>query len=72
MSFVNVMRQVADNPSSTDGAVHLLMTGRQVKLMAGDSERVIEKINLQATQFSQVLEGILQEPHGQPRWGLNE
>lgn len=69
---MNVIRQVASDPSSPGGAVHLMITEGQIKLMAGDSERVIKKINMQATQFSQVLEAILQEPHGQPRWGLNE
>jgi hypothetical protein len=36
------------------------------------TERLMEEIRLRATLVGPVLEGILREPHGQPRWGLNE
>ena len=41
-------------------------------LMAEDPEQVMEEMWVRATQVSSVLENILHEPHGVPRWGLNE
>ena len=52
--------------------VHLLVTQGDVKLKAEDPERVMEEMWVRATQVSSVLENILHEPHGEPRWGLNE
>jgi hypothetical protein len=37
-----------------------------------DPEMLMKEIWSRATEISSVLEGILQEPHGQERWGLNE
>jgi hypothetical protein len=54
------------------GAVHLLLTEGAVAMMAENPEQVMEEIRLRATQVGAVLEDILMEPHGQPRWGLNE
>ena len=59
----------AANPGST---VHLLMQDGDVKMMVESPEQVMEEIRLRATQVSSVLEGIFLEPHGQPRWGINE
>ena len=44
----------------------------EVRRMAEDPEQVMEEIALRATQVGSVLEGIFREPHGQPRWGVNE
>ena len=54
------------------GAVHLLLTSGDVKLMAENPEMVMREIELRATKVSSVLEEILREPHGRPDWGLNE
>lgn len=35
-------------------------------------EKDMEAIHLRATKMSRVLEKILHEPHGVPRWGINE
>jgi hypothetical protein len=32
----------------------------------------MEEMWVRATQVSSVLENILREPHGVPRWGINE
>jgi len=40
--------------------------------MADDPERVMEEIQMRATQVSSVLEDILLESHGRPDWGINE
>ena len=54
------------------GAVHLLLTEGDVKLMAENPERVMKEIELRATQVSSILEKILLEPHGRPDWGIND
>ena len=54
------------------GAVHLLLTEGDVKLMADNPELVMKEIELRATKVSSVLEDILREPHGRIDWGLNE
>ena len=53
-------------------AVHLMLTEGAVRLMGQNSEQVMEDLRIRATGMSKVLEGILNEPHGQPHWGLNE
>ena len=53
-------------------AVHLLLTEGDVKLMAEMPEKVMEEIHARAEQVGAVLEGILADTHGHPRWGLNE
>jgi hypothetical protein len=40
--------------------------------MVENPAKIMEEIRVRAEQVSSVLEGILLEPHGQPRWGLNE
>jgi hypothetical protein len=66
--------QQTQNVSSGAGmtAVHLLLTQGEVKLMVENPEQVMEEIRLRAEQVSSVLEHILSEPHGIPRWGINE
>ena len=54
------------------GAVHLLLTQGDVKLMVENPEQVMEEIRHRAEQLGSVLEHILSEPHGVPRWGINE
>ena len=56
------------------GGIHavLLLTEGEVRLMAHDSERVMADIRIRATQIGSVLEGILHEPHGDSRRGLNQ
>jgi hypothetical protein len=70
--FMTPMQQSVSNAGGEVSAVHLMMTEADVKLMAEDPERVMEEIWQRATQVGSVLENILQEPHGVPRWGLNE
>jgi len=53
-------------------AVPLLLTEGDVKMMAHHPDRVMEDIQMRATQISRTLEAILHESHGQPRWGINE
>jgi hypothetical protein len=52
--------------------VHLTVKADDVKVMAEDPEQLMEEMWLRATQVSSVLESILREPHGVPRWGINE
>ncbi len=68
------LAQQTQNVTSGTGmaAVHLLLTEGDVKMMAENPEQVMEEIQLRATQVSSILEGILLEPHGETRWGLNE
>ena len=54
------------------GAVHLLLTEGELRVIVEAPERVMEQIHQRAEQVSSVLEGILRESHGHSRWGLNE
>jgi hypothetical protein len=53
-------------------SVHLLLTEGDVELMAKDPDRVMEDIRMRTTEMGSVLEEILSQSHGEPRWGLNE
>ena len=54
------------------GAIHLLLTQGEIEVVVKHPERVMEEIQSRANQVSKVLEGILLEPQGNSRWGLNE
>jgi hypothetical protein len=47
-------------------------TASSGKAVTEDLTRVMAEIEIRATQLGPVLEGILREPHGSIRWGLNE
>ncbi len=66
------MQPVASDTRGADDAVHLLITNGELELVAEDVERVMERINVRATQFRRVLEDVLHEPHGEPHWGIND
>ncbi len=66
------MQQATGNPIDANSMVPLLMTEDDVKMMAESPEQVMEEMRLRATEVGAVLEAILREPHGEPRWGLNE
>ena len=75
MGEVCIMNPMQQPVSGTIGSVspaHLMITDRDVKLLATDPERFMEEVRLRATSIGPVLEAILHESHGQPRWGLNE
>ena len=69
---MNPMPQNTVGAAGEIHAVHLLLTEGDVKRMAHDPEQVMADIQIRATEIGSVLEAILHEPHGQPRWGLNE
>jgi hypothetical protein len=69
---VNPMQQTVSNTGDAGSVVHLLVRVEDVKMVAEDPELVMEEMWTRATQVSSVLEDILHEPHGEPRWGLNE
>ena len=67
-------QQTQNVPGGTSGTfgVHLLLTQGEVKLTVDNPEQVMREIQLRAEQVSSILEGILHEPHVQPRWGFDE
>lgn len=69
---MNPVQQTVGNTVGADSVVHLTISAEDVKMMAEDPERVMEEMWQRATQVSSVLENILREPHGVPRWGINE
>ncbi len=69
---MNPVQQTVSNTGVADNVVALTVRADEVKLMAEDPEQVMEEMWVRATQVSSVLENILHEPHGVPRWGLNE
>lgn len=71
MTYVQQTRNVTSGAISA-GEVHLLLTEGDVKMMVENPEQVMEEIRVRAERVGSVLEGILLEPHGQSRWGLNE
>lgn len=70
--LMNPVQQTVSNNSGAGSVVHLTVRADDVKMMVEDPEQVMEEIWLRATQVGPVLENILREPHGVPRWGLNE
>jgi hypothetical protein len=54
----------------SSGAIHLLLTEGEIKLMAENPDSVMEEIQVRATLVSSVLEKILQEPHDE-QWEVN-
>ncbi len=48
------------------------MAHNDTKFMAEETDLAFEEIEMRATKVGSVLEGILHEAHGTPRWGLNE
>ena len=72
MCLMRVEPTISGNTASGSHAVHLMLTEGDVRTMAQSPDQDIEKIHLRATKMSQVLEKILHEPHGVPRWGINE
>ena len=69
---MNPVQQTVSNTGGAGSVVHLTVTATDVKTVVEDPEQVMEEMWLRATQVSSVLENILREPHGEPRWGLNE
>ena len=65
-------QQPAGNMIDANNVAHLLITEGDITMMADDPERVMEEMWQRATEVGSVLENILREPHGEPRWGLNE
>lgn len=64
--------QLLPEVNSGSCAVHLLLTQGEIRLLAGDPQRMEEEFLLRATKMSQVLEDILRHSHGEPHWGINE
>ena len=66
--------QQTQNASGNAGnlGVHLLLGSGEMKLIVDNPEQVMEEIRLRAEQVSSVLQGILSDSHGEPRWGLDE
>ncbi len=73
---MNVKQDMADDTRKAGGRPHLILPEQDSGLFSGDpgklTERRMEEVSKRATVLGPVLEAILQEQHGQPRWGLNE
>ena len=65
-------------PHTALAAIHnptvipLLLLDIKPQSQPHDSSWVLHDLEVRATKVGSVLEGILQAPHGEPRWGLNE
>ena len=69
---MNTQPQMANTAKVTDCVIHLMLKDGNKELVPAEPERMMDEFMVRATQVGSVLEGILHEPHGQPRWGLNE
>ncbi len=76
MFIMNVKEHKTDDASKTSVVIHLTQRVGEAGFLPDDpgklSERLMEEISLRATLVGPVLEAILHEQHGQPRWGINE
>lgn len=70
MTSTQQTQNVSGNADAT--AVHLMIKEGKVQLVVENPEQVIDELRTRAEELGSVLEGILLEPHGEPRWGLNE
>jgi hypothetical protein len=71
-NYMNPVRQTAGGMTTPEPQAHLLITKGDIELMAESPEQAMEEIRVRATQMSSLLENILHDTHGHPRWGLNE
>jgi hypothetical protein len=69
---MNTQPQMANAASVKDCVIHLMLKEGKTELAPAEPEQMMEEFRVRATQVGSVLEGILHEPHGQSRWGLNE
>ena len=69
---MNTVQHLVSNSSDTACVVHLLLREGDAGMAPQDPERMMEDIWARATLMGPVMERILHEPHGEPRWGLNE
>jgi hypothetical protein len=73
---VNVKRHKTDNTSKTGDDLHLTLreggAGLRPENPETQRERLMKEISLRATVVGPVLESVLHEAHGKPRWGLNK
>ena len=65
------LQVVNTTPGQIDPTV-LLMTDGTGKVTKVNPDEVMAEMTVRATYIGSVLEAILHEPHGEPRWGLNE
>jgi len=67
---------MSDDTRKSGGVPHLILPEQDARLFPDDpgklTERRMEEVSKRATFLGPVLEAILREQHGQPRWGLNE
>ena len=54
------------------GQVQIEIEQTDVELTVEESEKMRERIRMQATEVGPILEALLRDAHGQIRWGLNE
>lgn len=71
MTPVNQTRNVTGGVD-TMGAIHVLLAIKDTQKKSENPRQAMDEIEARATKVSSVLEKILHEPHGEPRWGLNE
>ena len=73
---MNVKKHKTDDASKTGVVIRLTQRKGEAGYLPDDpgklTERLREEINMRATMVGPVLEAILHEEHGQPRWGINE
>ena len=74
--IMNAVQHVASVANKPVYVLHLTRREGEIGLLPDDAgkltERLMEEVNLRATIVGPVLERILNETQGQPRWGLNE
>jgi hypothetical protein len=73
---MNVKQDITSDTRKADAVPYLILLKPDGSLLTDDpgklTERRMQEMDRRATVLGPVMEAILREQHGQPRWGLNE
>lgn len=69
---MNPATQPKNGTNGTGGQAQLEIVETDIKVVVEASEKMRERIYMQATEMGPILEALLRDTHGQIRWGLNE
>ena len=70
--YMNPATQPENGTIGVGGQVQIEIKETDVVMVVEESEKVREKIRMQATEVGPILEALLRDAHGEIRWGLNE
>jgi hypothetical protein len=69
---MNPATQPLNSTTGADRRGQLEIAEADIELAVEESEKLRDRIRMQANEVGPVLEALLRDAHGQIRWGLNE